>query len=384
MHPQIIEKQPGDCPICGMDLVQSEPEAETHDHTAGKSRSDQGPTVRIDPVVVQNMNVTTEPVDRRDVTRRIRTVGSLQYDLEGMVTVTTRYSGFVEKVHVGNVGESVRAGDPLFDVYAPALVQTQQELLSAIRYAESLSNAPDEARHRAHELVNAARTRLGYWNLTDEQIRSIEQNAAVQRTITVFAPISGVIMERAHGLDGMAISPGMDVIHIADLSTLLLTVEVFEDQLQWVSIGTKATIHMTYLGDEPLQGRVRFIEPEVVEQTRTVRLLVEVPNRRGRLRVGMYANVEFEPVMAKDAIVIPAQAVLRTGERDVVVIALGDGMFAPREVELGLEGDDGYVQVTSGISEYEVVVTSAQFLIDSESNLRAAISKMTAANHLGH
>jgi len=234
-------------------------------------------------------------------------------------------------------------------------------------------------------LVNAARIRLEYWDLTEDQIRSIETDDAVHRTVTIFAPIGGVVMERAHGLEGMAVSPGMDVIHIADLSSLLLTAEVFEDQLAWVTIGMPATIKMTYLGGEALVGRVRFIEPEVQEQTRTVRLIVEVPNRHGKLRVGMYANVRFEPVIATESIAVPVQAVLRTGERNVVVVALGEGRFAPREVELGLEGDSGYVTVRAGISEGDVVVTSAQFLIDSESNLRAAISKMSAANgHAGH
>ncbi len=386
MHPQIAEPRPGSCPICGMDLVAAESGPGVSDHAVDDGSSgDDGPVVRIDPAVVQKMNVTTQPASRRDIVRQIRTVGHLDYDLEGMVTVTTRYPGFVESVYVESVGQPVRRGDPLFEVYAPELVQTQRELLSSIRYAESLSGASEDVQLRARQLVEAARNRLGYWNLTDEQIRSIESRGSVQRTITVFAPSSGIVMKRTHGLEGMAIQPGMDVIHIADLGKLLLTAEVFEDQLRWITVGTPAAIDITHLPGETIVGRVRFIEPEVGEQTRTINLIIEVPNPSGRLRVGMYATVRFEPVAVSDAVAVPTQAVLRTGERDVVVLALGDGRFAPREVRLGVEGDDGFVQVIEGLSGSEVVVTSAQFLIDSESNLRAAISKMTSApEHAGH
>ena len=386
MHPQIFEEQPGSCPICGMDLVESEPQPAVGTQASGdKAAGIHEPVVRIDPSIIQKMNVTIEPVGRRDIIREIRTVGHLDYDLEGMVTVTTRYSGFVEQVYVDSVGQQVRRGDPLFDVYAPELVQTQRELLSAIRYATSLSGAPDDVQRRARELVTAARTRLEYWDLSEEQIRSIESEGAVHRTITVFAPSDGIVMQRTHGLEGMAIQPGMDVIHIADLSKLLLTAEVFENQLRWVTVGSRATIDITYLPRETIVGRVRFIEPEVREQTRTINVIIEVPNPSGRLKVGMYATVLFEPIAVSDAVAVPTQAVLRSGEREVVVMALGGGRFAPREVRIGVEGDDGFVQVLDGLSAGDVVVTSAQFLIDSESNLRAAISKMTAPlGHEGH
>jgi RND family efflux transporter MFP subunit len=325
------------------------------------------------------MNVTTEIVGHRDLHRRIRTVGSLDYDQDGMVTVTTRYPGFVEKVYVDYIGQPVRGGEPLFEVYSPELVQTQRDLLSAVSYADSLSDAPEDVRRRAEELVSAARTRLEYWELTEEQIHAIERDGTVHRTVTVLAPASGVVMKRTHGLEGIAIQPGMDVMHIADLDTLLLTVEVFEDQLQWVTVGMPAKIDITYVPGETIIGRVRYMEPELEERTRTVRLTIDVPNRGGRLRVGMYATVVFEPVAVHDAVAVPSQAVLRTGERNIVVIALGDGHFAPREILLGVEGDDGYVQVVDGLTAGDDVVTSAQFLIDSESNLRAAIQSMNGA-----
>lgn len=346
-----------------------------------------GATVTIDPAVVQNMNVQYERVERHDLTREVRTVGYLEYDQQKMVTVTTKYPGWVEKVYVNYVGEPVRKGQPLFEIYSPALVQTQQDLLSALEFAGRMAekggdvpgSAPEEARSRANALVAAARTRLGYWDIGPQQIERLEKAGEVVRTLTVTAPSGGVVMKRMDGLEGMALKPGMDPFHIADLSSLWLSVEVFEDQLGWLKVGSVADIALSYFPGETFTGRVRFVEPQVTEKTRTVPLRLEVRNPDGRLRSGMYATVRFHPVVAKAAISVPSLAVLRTGERNLVVVAQGEGRFATREVVLGSEGD-GKLQVLSGLQEGEQVVTSAQFLIDSESSLREAIQKMIASS----
>jgi Cu(I)/Ag(I) efflux system membrane fusion protein/cobalt-zinc-cadmium efflux system membrane fusion protein len=375
MHPTVVESEPGTCPICGMDLVP----ADTGTERAGGDPS--GRVVTVSPAVQQRMNVRVEPVVRRDLAHTIRTVGSLGYDQERMVSVTTRYQGFVERVLVDAVGERVRKDQPLFEVYAPQLVQTQQELLAALRYARGLEGAPDEVRARAEQLVEAARARLGYWDVTPEEVAAIEAGGTVRRTLTVVSPLDGVVMQRLHGLEGMAVSPGMDVIHVADLSSLWLSAEVYEDQLAWLGEGVTASVSFDYLPGETRRARVRFIEPEVSPTTRTVKLVLTVPNPDGRLRVGMFATVQFEPVAARDALVVPAQALIRTGTRDLVVVALGEGRFEPREVVLGVEAD-GVIQVLEGLDGSERVVTSAQFLIDSESNLRAAIDAMRSGH--GH
>jgi Cu(I)/Ag(I) efflux system membrane fusion protein len=177
------------------------------------------------------------------------------------------------------------------------------------------------------------------------------------------------------GLKGMAIQPGMNVYHIAGMSNLWLDVEVFESQLAWVEVGSRAKVTFPYFPAREFRGRVRFVEPGVSDKTRTVKVTLKVPNPDGKLRAGMYATAEFNPVLAGSAVTIPSTSVLRTGQRNVVVVALGNGRFLPRNVDLGSEGD-GYVQVLSGIQPGEEVVTSAQFLIDSESNLQAAITKM--------
>ncbi|HXI03942.1 MAG TPA: efflux RND transporter periplasmic adaptor subunit [Candidatus Saccharimonadales bacterium] len=416
MHPQVISDEPGKCPICGMDLVPVR-----HGTAAAPAAGEKAPgepkilfyrnpmdptvtspvpmkdpmgmdyvpvyaaeegaagsapgTVVIDPAIVQNMGVLSEKIARKDLRRSVRTVGYLDYDQEKMVSVTTKYDGFVEKVYVNYIGQPVSKGDPLFDIYSPALVQTEQELLSAIEFSRRMDAAPDDMRSRSEDLVKAARQRLAYWDITPEQVSEIEKTGKVLRALTVTAPTGGLVMKRQEGLEGMAVRPGMDVIHIADLSSLWLKVEVFEDQLAWLRKGSTARVSLTYFPGESFSGQVRFIEPQVSEKTRTVNLTLEVPNADGRLRAGMYATVEFAPVVARDSLAVPATAVLRTGLRNVVIVSLGGGRFAPREVKLGAAGE-GWYQVLSGLREGDEVVTSSQFLIDSESNLQEAIQKM--------
>jgi len=370
MHPEILEEEPGSCPICHMDLVEAE------------EKPGHGTVVTVDLVVQKNMNVVTQVVERRDIAQEIRTVGYLGYDQERMVSVTTKFPGFIEKTYVNHIGQPVRKGEPLFEIYAPELVQTEQELLSAARYVRSLAGAPPEARARAEALLDAARQRLDYWDISTEQIRRLEETGEVFRTLQVAAPANGVVMKRMPGLEGMAASPGMELLHIADLSNLWLTAEVFDNQLPWLDVGNTATVTLSSFPGVSYRGRVRYIEPEVSEKTRTIQLTLDVPNRDRRLRVGMYATVIFEPVVAANVISVPAEAVIRTGERDVVVVVLGGGRFAPREVILGPRGA-GFIQIVDGLSDGDEIVTSAQFLIDSESNLKEAINKMMSMHDHG-
>ncbi|MEM1178509.1 MAG: efflux RND transporter periplasmic adaptor subunit [Acidobacteriota bacterium] len=421
MHPHVIESEPGQCPICAMDLTPMEMDQghEHHAHDAAAAETwtcpdhaiiqedspgtcpidgldlvrtappapdvspppvaaeDARPTVTLDPGLVQSMNVQTRLVERRDLTRPIRTVGYLEFDQQRMVTVTTKYSGWIERVSVNYVGERVNRGEALFEIYSPELVQTEQELLSALDFAREMEGAPEDARRRAWSMVESARTRLGYWDITPEQIARLEETGEVFRTLEVAAPAGGVVMRRMRGLEGMAVQPGMELFHIADLSSLWLSVELFEDQIAAVREGTEATIDLSYFPGETFRGRVRFLEPELSEETRTLRAKIEVPNRSGRLRKGMYATVELQPVEVRDALAVPLEAVLRTGQRNAVVLAHGGGRFEPRDITLGQE-TGGFVQVLAGLDDGDRVVTSAQFLIDSESTLREAVLKIVS------
>ncbi len=416
MHPQVIMEEPGQCPICGMDLVPLDGGKSGAFETRGGEREvlfyrnpmdptitssvpakdemgmdyvpvyaedaagaiGSGTSVEIDPMVVQNMNVRTELVTRRDLSRTIRSVGYLEYDQQRMVSVTTKYSGWIEKVYINYVGEPVRRGQPLFEIYSPELVQTQQELVSALRFASRMAGAEGEASGRATALVDAARARLAYWDISRRQVNRLEKEGTVIRTMIVAAPASGLVMKRMPGLEGMAVKPGMELFHIADLSTLWLSAEVFESQLPWIAPGSTAKVHLNYFPGEDFTGVVKYIEPQVNEKTRTVSLKLEIPNRDGRLRSGMYATAVFTPVQGRNVIAVPALALLRSGERDLVIVQESAGRFAPREVRTGVEGED-YIEIVSGLNAGETVVTSSQFLIDSESNLRAAIQRMIQA-----
>jgi len=415
MHPHVLEHGPGPCPICGMNLTEvagssgaphARPAASTGEREILFYRHPMDPeitspvpaqdsmgmdyvavysddesvtssTLRIEPAVIQKMNVRTERVELRDLHQPIRTVGYLEYDQQRMVTVTTKYSGWVEKVYVNYVGEKVRRGQPLFEIYSPELVQTEQELLSAIAFAKEMDDAPEDTRQRTMSMIESARERLGYWDVSAQQVARLEETGEVLRTLKVSAPADGLVMKRMAGLEGMAVHPGMELFHLSDLSSLWLSVELFEDQLGWVREGTPAEISLSYFPGESFTGKVRFMEPELSEKTRTIRAKIEVPNPDERLRTGMYATVEFQPLAIEDAVAVPTQAVLRTGQRSVVVIALGEGYFEPREVTLGHQVE-GYAEVLSGLEPGEEVVTSAQFLIDSESKLRDTIQKMIA------
>ena len=374
MHPMILEPEPGTCPICGMDLVPASQDGADENGT-GELDDATGVAVSIDPSVIQKMNVRVETVEERLVSRKVRSVGYLSYDPQRMVTVTTKYPGFVEKVHVHQVGENVRRGEPLFEIYAPELVQTQQELLSAVRYARRLEDAPEDVKRRADELVVAARERMAYWDVPDAAVDRLVETEQIFRTVTVYAPAGGVVMKRLDGLEGMAVKPGMELFHLADLSTLWMSVELFENQLSWVGPGTEAEVRLSYFPEQSFDAAVRYFDPSVDPSTRTLAVRLEVPNPEHRLRVGMYADVIFTPPTPLPRPTVPSQSVLRTGEREIVVVAVGDGHFAPRQVELG-RSDGDWVEILDGLEAGEQIVTSAQFLIDSESNLRAAIQKL--------
>ena len=338
-HDMIVEDAPGQCPIDGLDLVPVDaPEASSR------------PAIDVDAGTLQKMNVRTTTAERRDLRRPIRTVGYLEYDQQRMVTVTTKYSGWIEKVFVNYVGEKVRAGQPLFEIYSPELVQTEKELLSALRFAREMQDAPEDAQRRAWSLVESARLRLGYWDISAEEIRSLEETGEVFRTLEVRAPAGGLVMKRLAGLEGMAVRPGMELFHIADLSHLWVEAELFEDQVAWVHEGMEAKIELSYFPGETISGRVRILEPALSEGTRTMRVKIAVPNRGKRLRKGMYATVTLEPIVSRGTLTVPIEAVLRTGTRDVVVVSEGGGRFVPREVEIGLEA--------GGFADYQGTFTT--------------------------
>jgi Cu(I)/Ag(I) efflux system membrane fusion protein/cobalt-zinc-cadmium efflux system membrane fusion protein len=369
MHPEVIDNRPSDCPICGMKLVA----------VSGPASADAGAdgVIRIDPVQVQNIGVVSEPALRGEIARTVRTVGVLDFNADRITWINTKFSGWIEKVHVNYVGQEVRRDEPLFEIYSPELVTTQEEYLRALDYRASLEGSErGETLRQAESLLRSTRDRLAYWDISEDQIRSLEGRGNVQRRLTVRSPVDGVVTEvMEEALEGMFVRPGMNVYKIADLSSLWAHADIYESDLPWVREGQPVTVSFRFDPDRSFRGAILFLYPEVSRETRTLKICVEVPNEQKRLRAGMYADVVIHGPPLRHAILIPNAAVLRSGERELVFVDLGHGRFEPREVELGIRGEGDVVQVLTGLDAGESVVTQAQFMLDSESRMQEAIAK---------
>jgi len=370
MHPEVVEPEPGTCPICHMKLVPLKPPG---------GASEPG-TVKIDPAIVQQIGVQSEAVREGEVRPVIRTVGTVDYDEKALFLVTTKFEGWIEDVYVNYVGQEVKKGQRLFSIYSPELVSTQEEYLAARNYLRELERGGSEdAARSARRLVDASRKRLAYWDITEEQIRTLERSGTAAKTLTVASPATGVVIRKMDAaLEGMYVKAGMNLYEIADLSTVWVHADLYESQLARVKPGLEAQITLPAFPGETFSGKVLYLYPYVSEKTRTMRACIEIRNRKGeKVEPGMYADVRFMPVAARRAVLVPEDAVIRTGERNVVFVDLGGGRFLPREVVLGLKGD-GVFEVEQGLAPGERVVVSAQFLLDSESRLQDFIRKLTA------
>jgi Cu(I)/Ag(I) efflux system membrane fusion protein/cobalt-zinc-cadmium efflux system membrane fusion protein len=368
MDPTYISDTPGKSPM-GMDLIPVYEDEMEQTAPAG--------TIRIDPVFVQNMGVQSLPVARRDIPFTIRTVGILAYDDSATAWVNTKYEGWIENVYVNYVGEPVAKGQKLFEIYSPQLVTTQQEYLQAMDYTARMEHSayPDIAK-RASSLLTSSRERLSYWDIADEQIAELETTREIRRTLAVVSPAGGLVVEKMDdALEGMFVKAGMNLYKIVDLSTIWAQVDVFENQIPWLDIGRRATVELPYEPGKSVTGRIRYLHPSFDEETRTMKVSIELPNPGQRLRSGMYVTVTFDVPSAQGVLAVPEEALIHSGQRNVIIIDRGDGTFQVREVSLGVNGA-GLWEVKEGLEEGDLVVVSAQFLIDSESNLQEAIRKM--------
>lgn len=367
MDTAYIREEPGKSPM-GMDLVPVyEEEGEEKEPTS---------TIRIDPVTMQNMGVRLARVRRKPLARYIRTFGNITYDETRIYTFNTKFNGWIEKLHVTFVGEKVTKGQPLFDIYSPELVTAQEEFLLALQQYDSLSKSTySSIREGARRLLDAARTRLRYWDLTDGQIMKLEKDGAPQKTLTIYSPASGVVIKKL-AFEGHYVKAGQHQYEIADLSRVWVDVDIYEYELPWVRKGMEAEMELAYIPGKRFHGKVLFIYPFLESKTRTAKLRLEFPNRNYELKPDMYATVHLKSAKPGDSLVIPQEAVIDSGVRKVVFVFLGKGKFQPREVQLGVEGNDNEYQVLKGLHEGEEIVVSAQFMLDSESRLREAIQKM--------
>ncbi len=350
-----------------------------------------GDQISISPQKVQKLGVRTEPAQRRILSRPVRAVGLIGPDERRLFIVAPRFEGWIERLLVNSTGQTVKRGETLMAVYSPALITAQREYLMAgegLRTVDPIPAPPlspgqippapllpqgAKGRERMSQLTETALQRLRNWEISDDQIERLRREGKPQQNLLLKSPVDGVVLEKT-AIQGMRFMPGEALYRIADLSMLWLIVEVFEQDLSLVRPGQDAQITVNAFPGEEFHGKVAFIYPTLNAQTRTAQVRIELPNPQGRLRPAMYASVLLAAGSGRAPVLtVPASAVLQSGVRQVVLVELGEGRYQPREVRIGRRGDE-QVQVLEGLSDGERVVTSANFLIDAESNLKAALS----------
>ena len=367
MNPSYIRDEPGKSPM-GMDLVPVYEEEGEEKEPAS--------TIRIDPNTMQNMGVRIGRVERRSLVKDIRTVGNITFDETRIFRVNTKFSGWIEKLYVDFVGDTVRKGQPLFDIYSPELVSAQEEYLLALEQYSRLSEASyPRVRQVAEGLLKASLTRLQYWDLTDAQIARIGDRGKIRKTLTVYSPASGIVTQKS-AFEGHFVKEGEIQYEIVNLATVWVDVDIYEYELPWVNKGMPADMELAYIPGKRFKGKVLFIYPYLETKTRTAKLRLKFANPDYELKPGMYVDVILKSAVAKNSVVVPQEAIIFSGVRRIVYVHLGEGKFQPREVKLGLEGNQNEYQVLEGLEEGEEIVLSAQFMLDSESRLQEAIQKM--------
>ncbi|MEX1256213.1 MAG: efflux RND transporter periplasmic adaptor subunit [Gemmatimonadota bacterium] len=331
-------------------------------------------SVFLTPGEISSFGITFDRAEVRLLSRTTRTVGIVAFDETRVAYLAPKFGGWVERLHVNFTGQPVRQGQPLLDVYSPELVTAQEELLLATRMAESIGRSPVAAvADGARELVESARRRLTYWDISEDQIEAVLESGEPRRTLTIHAPVSGVVLEK-DVLEGQAFQPGTNLYMIADLSVVWVNAEVREPNGGGVAEGSEAVVELSAFPSRPIRGRIEYVYPTLQEDARTLRARVAVPNPDGRLKPGMYATVSLS-TPTRTALSVPTSAVIDTGERQLVFIEMGGGRLIPQEVEVGLTAGD-LTEVLAGLEPGQRVVTSAQYLLDSESNMAQVMRSM--------
>ncbi len=403
MHPWVILDEPGICPICQMDLTPlskttSSGEKRIKHWVApmdptyirdepGKSPmgmdlvpvyedDSSGSAISIDPVTAQNMGVRIAPVEQRDLVKSIRTVGLVDYEEPTQYSVNAKTDGWIERLHINETGVFVRKHQPLLEIYSPELVAAQEEYLLALDNRDTLKNSPyPEIREGAERMIKASQRRLRLWDISNRQVSNLEKTRKVRKSLTLFAPYAGVVTHK-NATEGLFVKSGMELFQIADLTKVWVLADIYESELDLVKTGQTADIILPFVDGKTVQGTISLIYPYVEPKTRTVKARIDLDNPDQELKPDMYVNVRLKTDPARNVLAIPAEAVLNSGEVQSVFVSLGEGKFEPRQVQTGLYSDDGYVEIREGLDADEQVVVSAQFMLDSESQLQEVIRKM--------
>lgn len=370
MHPQYKSDKPGKAPDCGMDLVPVYEEQARGEHS---EHSVEG-GVRIPTGKQQLMGVRYGTVVRAPMQKTLRAVGRIAYDETKIARIHPKIEGWIEKVHVDFTGKLVRKNEPLVEIYSPALVSTQQEFLLAAKARNFLSSSSfEEISSGAAALYESSRKRLLLWDIDEGTIDRIERSGRVQKALTLYSPMEGFVLERS-AYERQRVTPETELYAVADLSNVWVLADVYEYEAPVIQVGQKATIDLSYFPGKKLQGVVDYIYPELNSETRTLKVRIQVSNPQFVLKPDMYANLTFHINYGLQT-AVPVEAVLDSGAEQTVFIAHENGFFEPRKVKLGAEVE-GYYIVLEGLKPGERIVTSANFLIDSESRLKSALETM--------
>ena len=413
MHPQIIQEKPGKCPICSMELVpfQKPAPAAAPAPAAQKERKikywvdpmdpnyirdkpgkapcgmdlvpvyeetgGEAGVIAVSPATVQSMGVRTAKVEVQPLTHDTWTVGLVNFDERHLAIINTKVSGWVERLYINATGDPVRRGQTLLSIYSPDLVSAQEEYLLALRNLKTLEKSPvKEMAAGARRLAEASRRRLLYFDISPAQLETLKNTGNVKKHLLLSSPVNGIVTKRMV-TQGMYVQMGMSLLEVADLSTIWVDADIYQYELPWIKVGQKVEMSLDYLPGETFTGKIDYIYPYLKQATRTVRVRLRFPNPRLKLKPEMFAQVKIKSPVTKEVVAVPAEAVLDTGLKQHVFIALGQGRFEPREVKLGVYGNGNqYREVLSGLKGGEDIVTSAQFLLDSESRFREAVQMM--------
>ena len=366
MNPAVTSPVPAKDSM-GMDYVAVYEEGDKSDEPSG--------TVKIDPTVVQNIGVRTAHAKIEALSKTVRAVGRVDFDEEKMARLHPKTEGWIEEIFIDKTGETVKKDDILVSIYSPQLVSTQEEYLLALKNVHALEQSPfKDVRDGARTLVESARERLTLLDVPEHQIKELEESKKIKKNLHIHTPVAGTVL-RIGARKGQHVSPKTELYMIADLSTVWVIAEIYEYELPWISKGDEAEVTLISVPGKVFKGTVDYIYPYAEAKTRTTKVRLVFKNDDLRLRPDMFAEVKIHAQNQKDALVIPAEAVIRSGNRTQVFLVKGAGKYEPRFVKLGIESQ-GKVSILSGLKADDEVVTSAQFLIDSESKLREATAKM--------
>lgn len=335
--------------------------------------------IKISTDKVQKLGVRVEAASLRSLDKMVRAAGRVEPDERLTYAITPKFEGYVERLHVNATGQAVGKGQPLFEVYSPELVSAQREYAIAAQGVDALKGASEETQNGMRQLAESSLARLRNWDISDEQVKALAQSSTARRTLTFRSPVAGIVTEKK-AVQGMRFMPGDALYQVTNLSSVWVIADVFEQDIGLVKPGTKASVRINAYPDKVFTGSITYVYPTLTAETRTVPVRVELANPGGLLKPGMFAQVEL-PATSKGAVLtVPTSAVIDSGTRQIVLVQLQEGRFEPRDVKVGARSEDR-IEIIEGVRDGEMVVVAANFLIDAESNLKAAVGSLGHAGH---